>query len=95
MLAYGESYLVTLSESIMMPCGAWYQAVHGDFKGVYLCEFSDTRYYQFGNVFVKVYNVRGYTKVEKCQNGKVNWQGVNDGEGLDLLIDSPIAKAHI
>lgn len=95
MLVYGDSYLVTLSHSIVMPDGSWKQSIHGDFKGITKCEQSDTKYYQFGDVFVKVYDVRGYVKSEKCYGGKVTLQTIIDGEVLDLLIDNPIAKAHL
>ena len=58
MLKFGESYVVTLKNSIVLPDGQWKHCIYGDYKGTHKCEVTDNKYVQIGEV--SNYTVNSY-----------------------------------
>ena len=94
MLKYGESYLVTLKDSIVLPDGKWKYSLYGDYKGVYTCEVTEIKYLQVGDVLVDASNVQSLVKTDAVHLGRVVKEYVVDGELVECFVESCIGNAY-
>lgn len=94
MLKYGESYLVTLKDSIVLPNGQWKHCIYGDYKGTHKCEVTDNKYVQIGDVFVEATNAKSFVKTDIANLGRVTIESFQDGEVSSYTVNSYIGNAY-
>ena len=94
MLKFGESYVVTLKNSIVLPDGQWKHCIYGDYKGTHKCEVTDNKYIQIGDVFVEASNTSSFVKTDVVNLGRVSIETVSDGEVSNYTVNSYIGNAY-
>lgn len=94
MLKFGESYLVTLKESIVLPNGLWKHCIYGDFKGIHKCDITDTKYVQIGDVLIEATNAKSFVKTDVVHLGQVDIEQLSDGHLNSYTVNSYIGNAY-
>ena len=94
MLKFGESYLVTLKDSIVLSNGQWKHCIYGDYKGTHKCEVTEVKYIQIGDVFVEASNAKSFVKTDAVNLGRVEIEQITDGYVNSYTVDSYIGNAY-
>ena len=95
MFKFGDSYVVTLKEQIVLPSGQWVQTIYGDYKGVEKCEVTEVKYVKIGNTCVDASLIRAFVKSRNpALNCLVKTEWFHEGEVIEGYVRSPIGNAH-
>lgn len=95
MLKFGESYVLTLKENIMLPSGRWIQTLFGDFKGIESCEITNVKWLHIGDTYVDASLVRSFVKSQTAiTKGVVETEWFYGGEVIHGKVTTPIGNAH-
>lgn len=93
MIEFGKSYVVSLSESMIVADGSSRWAIFGDYKGD--GKIGDDLFLQFGDALVKAACVRFLTRTDHANLSTIEDQAItNDGEAVKYTRPSFIGRAH-
>jgi hypothetical protein len=94
MLKFGESYLVTLKDSIVLSNGQWKHCIYGDYKGTSKCDVTEVKYIQIGDILVEASNAKSFVKTDAVNLGRVEIEQITDGYVNSYTVDSYIGNAY-
>lgn len=95
MFKFGESYVVTLKENIVLPSGKWVQTLFGDFKGIEKCEVTEVKWVMIGDAVVDASLIRSFIKsASAVTKGYVYAEWFHEGEVVQGSLQTPIGNAH-